>query len=124
MKKVLLFLVVLGLVILACNNNKTENGNTDSLSLINSVQIKRDAMMNAPLDTDVTKSKEIITLAESDIAEEELLIDQSDCLGCHKLDQKLVGPAYLDVAKKYSATDANMEYLIHKIYKGGSGVWG
>ncbi len=53
------------------------------------------------------------------------MIDQSDCLGCHKLDQKLVGPAYFDVAKgKNSATNANMEYLIHKIYKGGGGVWG
>ncbi len=61
--------MVLGSVILACNNNKTENSNTDSLSLINSVQIKRDAMMNAPLDTQSANSEDIITLAKSDIAE-------------------------------------------------------
>lgn len=124
MKKALLFLVIIGFAILACNNNKIENNNSDSLSSIDSVQTNADTKTNAPLDTQVAKNDEIITSAKSDIAEGELLIDQSDCLGCHKLDQKLVGPAYFDVAKKYDATDANMEYLINKIYTGGSGVWG
>ena len=54
----------------------------------------------------------------------ERLIAKSDCVGCHKLDKKLIGPAYIDVAKKYANTDKNVSYLADKIIKGGSGVWG
>jgi cytochrome c len=46
------------------------------------------------------------------------------CLTCHKIDEKLVGPAYRDVANKYELTDENIEKLANKVVKGGSGVWG
>ena len=52
------------------------------------------------------------------------LIGKSDCLACHKIDQKLVGPAYQDVAKKYEANSKNITYLANKIIKGGAGAWG
>ena len=54
----------------------------------------------------------------------EKLIAKSDCIGCHKLDKKLIGPSYLDIAKKYPLNDKNVAYLSGKIIKGGSGVWG
>ncbi len=52
------------------------------------------------------------------------LIEGSDCRTCHKDDTKLIGPSYVDVAKKYEATDANIKLLTEKIMKGGQGVWG
>lgn len=52
------------------------------------------------------------------------LIVKSDCLGCHKEQEKLVGPAYVDVAKKYAATADNVTLLAGKIIAGGKGVWG
>ncbi len=52
------------------------------------------------------------------------LIAKSDCLSCHKEKEKLVGPAYADVAKKYKATDENISKLAEKVIKGGVGVWG
>lgn len=52
------------------------------------------------------------------------LIGKSDCIGCHKENLKLVGPAYTQIAKKYPATDENIKLLGGKIIKGGSGVWG
>jgi cytochrome c len=52
------------------------------------------------------------------------LINKSDCLACHKDDVKLLGPAYVDVAKKYEPTAKNITYLVGKIKKGGAGVWG
>ena len=52
------------------------------------------------------------------------LISKSDCLACHKDDVKLLGPAYVDVAKKYEPTPKNIDYLVNKIIKGGAGVWG
>ncbi|GAA4086086.1 c-type cytochrome [Mucilaginibacter panaciglaebae] len=52
------------------------------------------------------------------------LLTKNDCLSCHKVDVKNVGPAYKDVAKKYPATAANYEKLTQKVIAGGSGVWG
>lgn len=53
------------------------------------------------------------------------LIAKNDCLTCHKIDEKLIGPAYRDVANKYAgAPDTAVTYLAHKIMKGGTGVWG
>ncbi|MDA0195159.1 MAG: PQQ-dependent sugar dehydrogenase [Bacteroidetes bacterium] len=46
----------------------------------------------------------------------------SDCAACHRIDEKLNGPSYKQIANKYSASD--QEYLIEKIKNGGSGVWG
>jgi cytochrome c len=52
------------------------------------------------------------------------LIAGSDCLTCHKVNEKAIGPAYIDVAKKYTADDATIGTLAAKIIKGGSGNWG
>ena len=52
------------------------------------------------------------------------MIAGSDCLTCHKINEKLTGPSYKEVAAKYEATDANIELLSKKIIEGGSGVWG
>jgi cytochrome c len=60
----------------------------------------------------------------ADIAAGKDLLAKSDCLACHKLDTKLVGPAYIDVAKKYPANEANYAKLSKKVIDGGSGVWG
>jgi cytochrome c len=52
------------------------------------------------------------------------LIANSDCLTCHKVNEKVTGPSYKEVAQKYEATDANIEMLSGKVIKGGTGVWG
>ena len=52
------------------------------------------------------------------------LISLSDCLACHRENEKLIGPAYVDVANKYESNDKNIDYLAGKIIEGGSGVWG
>ena len=52
------------------------------------------------------------------------MIVSLDCTTCHKISEKNIGPAYTDVAKKYEATDANIETLANKVIKGGSGNWG
>lgn len=50
------------------------------------------------------------------------LIAGSDCFACHQEKDKLVGPSYADVAKKYKETDIPL--LVKKIIEGGSGTWG
>lgn len=60
----------------------------------------------------------------AEIAAGKALLQKSDCTACHKQDVKLIGPAFLDIAKKYPATEANYLLLAGKIINGGSGVWG
>jgi cytochrome c len=52
------------------------------------------------------------------------MIGSLDCTTCHKINEKNIGPGYTDVAKKYEATDANVDMLVKKIIEGGSGNWG
>ena len=49
------------------------------------------------------------------------LLQKNGCVACHSVDQKLVGPAFKDVAKKHAG---KADYLAAKIKSGGSGVWG
>jgi cytochrome c len=55
---------------------------------------------------------------------DEALAKAKNCMACHAVDKKLVGPAYKDVAKKYAGDAKAADMLAAKIQKGGSGVWG
>lgn len=52
------------------------------------------------------------------------LAKKSNCMSCHQVDKKLVGPAYQDVAKKYAGQADAVAKLTEKVKKGGKGVWG
>lgn len=52
------------------------------------------------------------------------LIGSNDCTTCHQIDKKNIGPAYIDVSKKYEATDAVIDTLVNKVIHGGQGNWG
>jgi cytochrome c len=52
------------------------------------------------------------------------LISRNDCLTCHDIATKKIGPAYQDVANKYASVDTAVDYLAKKIISGGTGVWG
>lgn len=52
------------------------------------------------------------------------LAKEKNCLSCHTVDKKLVGPTYKDVAKKYAGQKDAADKLADKILKGSSGVWG
>ncbi len=52
------------------------------------------------------------------------LAQAKNCLACHAVDKKLVGPAYKDVAAKYAGQKDAAAKLEAKVMKGGSGVWG
>ncbi len=54
---------------------------------------------------------------------DEALAKKYNCLACHTVDKKSVGPAYKDVAKKYNGQNVAAQ-LEQKVKKGGTGVWG
>jgi len=55
---------------------------------------------------------------------DEAMAKKYNCLACHAIDKKLVGPAYKDIAKKYKGQSGAAAMLAEKVKKGGSGVWG
>jgi cytochrome c len=55
---------------------------------------------------------------------DQALATSKNCMACHAVDRKLVGPSFKDVAKKYAADKTAVDKLAAKVIKGGSGVWG
>lgn len=55
---------------------------------------------------------------------DQALATAKNCMACHAVDKKLVGPSYKDVSAKYAGQAGAADKLAQKIIKGGSGVWG
>ena len=88
----------------ACNNNETKS------------TTGADTTAAKPATADPTKNPDY----EKGLS----LIAANDCLTCHKVDEASTGPAYRDVANKYTNDDATANTLADKVIKGGSGNWG
>jgi cytochrome c len=52
------------------------------------------------------------------------LANSKNCMACHAVEKKLVGPSYKDIATKYAGQADAVDKLSGKVIKGGSGVWG
>ena len=52
------------------------------------------------------------------------LATTKNCMACHAVDKKLVGPSYKDIATKYAGQADAADKLANKVVKGGSGAWG
>lgn len=65
-----------------------------------------------------------LTVLTSPVWADAQLAQKKNCMACHQVDKKLVGPAYKDVAAKYAGNKDAVNLLAQKIMKGGSGVWG
>lgn len=63
-------------------------------------------------------------LSASEMTAIEAKMKATDCFTCHQVKNKVVGPAYKDVAKKYKGDAKAVDTLVLKIKNGGSGNWG
>jgi cytochrome c len=98
--------VALLAVIAACNNSGTESETSDSSS------IEAPAASSNDLSSNPDYQKGLA------------LVASNDCLTCHKVDEKVTGPAYRDVANKFENTPENVSMLAQKVINGSVGVWG
>jgi len=80
--------------------------------------------------TDKDTTSATTTPATTDVSENPdykaglALIGQNDCLTCHKVTERAIGPSYVEVAQKYAGVDTAIAYLSHKIIRGGNdNVW-
>ncbi len=81
--------------------------------------------VNPNMDSNVMLEEPTVKVVDSAAAgkhEGLALIEGADCLTCHKVDVRVVGPSYQEVADKY--TDGDLDMLASKIIEGGKGNWG
>lgn len=71
-----------------------------------------------------TAGKSVIVVNEAEYAEGLRLVANSNCLTCHRVQEPLTGPTYMDIAKRYQLTFDNVDKLAKKIINGGNGSWG
>ena len=66
----------------------------------------------------------MVLFVSQQVPADEALAKSKNCLACHSVANKIVGPAFKDVAAKYKGDGGAVAALASKIIKGGSGVWG
>lgn len=100
--------------------------NIFGLAMVALVALSCEKKLEHPLqDSNIMLEEPVVKVVDSAAAgkhEGLALIEGADCLTCHKVDAKLVGPSYQEVADKY--TDADIDKLAQKIIDGGVGTWG
>lgn len=88
---------------------------------------KDDKKTSGESKNDTEKKEQVTDLSENPDYQKGLALISKPgnlCLTCHKIDEKLTGPAYREVANKYENTEANVKMLAAKVIKGGTGIWG
>lgn len=65
----------------------------------------------------------ILFFTQSVVADE-ALAKSKNCLACHSVDNKIIGPAFKEIAAKYKGDDGAVTTLTDKVKNGGSGAWG
>ena len=136
MKKVFLLLSA-GVLLAACDSGYKPDGPDQ----VNAAQKAAATEKSDELDHDSTTGANVTAVAHqpqvdtsttkigtaptgSPQAKGAKLMAAADCASCHREREKLLGPAYVDVAQKYPANAANVSMLAGKIISGGQGHWG
>lgn len=105
MKKTLLILSCFTLAIASCGNPE-----------------KKEETLSAATTADTTTT--VSAQAPAEMLPGEKLVATADCVGCHNRTQKVVGPAYVDIAAKYPSNEENINKLAGVVIAGSTGTWG
>src|SRR3982751_5724353 len=97
------FLFISSVVFLAACSNSGTSGTSKSADDSNNSSVATKENTEAPKDPEVQKGLQLVA--------------KSGCFGCHKVAEKLTGPAYVDVAARYPKNDAVIDSLSDKVMK-------
>ena len=110
MKKILLPIAAFAILV-ACNSGSDTAAETTTTESADTTAVA------APVATDFTSDPNYQKGLEIEA--------KSDCATCHKLNERLVGPSFKEIANKYAGADeAKIDSLAGKVINGGSGIWG
>lgn len=103
MKKIIISITVMAFIVACGGNDSNEKTTTE-------------AEPSKTETTDITQHPDY----QNGLAIEAKL----DCATCHRVEEKVQGPSYREIANKYAGSDTAVDYLAKKIITGGGGVWG
>ncbi len=106
MKKVTIVLSFAALFIAACSGGNTTTTSTETAATIDAT-------------TPEANAGEAITAEVVVPAEINDLLSKNTCLTCHNANEKVVGPAYVEIAKR----DYTAEQIVELIYKPKPSNW-
>lgn len=124
--------------IVACSNNDSDTSttNTSQSSQPSTPPVTPPPTKSSETGESIGSGNQTITVTKADssamtappavieqVSTELELAKKSGCLACHRLDKKLVGPAWQDVAKRYAGDNEAKQKLIKKVSTGGKGNW-
>jgi len=113
MAKRTIIILCLAFLLWGCGgSSSTQQNPDDSSAVIKGTSTKPDSTIG--------KANTISIATSSDKGVD--LIVKNDCRNCHREREKLIGPAFTAIAKRYGPSD--IDTLAAKIIKGGSGHWG
>jgi cytochrome c len=116
MKKVLVTLSLIT-VLVACGSNESGQNTGTETTTAEGGAAQGEAAQNSGTEPAV------VDLSSNPDYQAGLALEaKSDCATCHKLDEKLVGPSFREIAAKYTEKDIDM--LAGKVINGGAGNWG
>lgn len=116
MKKTLILLAAVA-TIWSCSDNKSaSNDKTGDNGAGTGTGPGATTATEAPASTDISQNP--------DYKKGLALVGKSDCLTCHKVTEKVVGPPYQEVAARYAGKPGIEDSLANKVIHGGSGNWG
>ena len=111
MKKILIPIASFAILV-ACNSSSDTAAETETTTTTPDT-----AAMTTPATADITTDPNYQKGLEIEA--------KSDCNTCHKINEKLVGPSFKEIATKYAGADqATIDTLAGKVINGGSGNWG
>lgn len=81
---------------------------------------------NAPKDKEAAAKTSEPSLSDNPVYQKGLsLVAQDDCVTCHQVDNKFMGPSYREIAAKYAnATPEEKKAVAQRIINGSTGIWG
>lgn len=80
--------------------------------------------IGTPADKSTAQRVQEMVQKRPELAQGQAYMDGSDCMRCHGIDRKFVGPSFLQVADRYRAQGDAQAYIAQKIREGSVGVWG
>lgn len=114
MNKKIIYLAAFILFSFACGDTKQEPSTSKT----------SETEANTPPPPPPTAATRKNGISQEDYDKGLALVASSDCLTCHKLAEKFIGPSYKDVSNRYTAHPDTLDRLATKIIKGGMGNWG
>jgi cytochrome c len=62
--------------------------------------------------------------ADNETSNTEELMEKSGCISCHRIDEKLIGPSFKQIAARYPHNEQTTDRLVNAVRGGSEGVWG